>query len=167
MRRQCRPRLRRRLRRLRARSRKRSPAIYANDAEYRRTLETLPEHLRRAFLEGDWNIFAGQYFDKFDYGRHTVRLEELRLEPWWTRWISIDWGFQHPSAVYWHCAVPAHSQRGVIPSEVRNPSSISSRRDPSVAALPRDDDPCRVVTYREFVQSGLSPRMAHARPGHR
>jgi hypothetical protein len=18
------------------------------------------------------------------------------------RWISIDWGFQHPSAVYWH-----------------------------------------------------------------
>ena len=49
--------------------------IYANDAEYRRTLESLPEHLRRAFLDGDWNVFAGQYFDIFDYGRHTVRPE--------------------------------------------------------------------------------------------
>ena len=98
--------------------------IYANDVDYRRKLEILPEHLRRAFLEGDWNVFAGQYFDVFDIGRHTVRPEELRLEPWWPRWISIDWGFQHPSAVYWHCAIPP-----------------------------------RIVTYREFVQPGLSPRM--------
>ncbi len=132
--------------------------IYANDADYRRTLETLPEHLRLAFLDGDWNVFAGQYFDIFDYGRHTARPEEIRLEPWWPRWISIDWGFQHPSAVYWHCAVPVAS-RSVIPSEARNLSSSASQRDPSVATLPRDADPCRVVTYREFVQSGLSPRM--------
>lgn len=57
--------------------------IYANDAAYRRTLEILPEHLRRAFLEGDWNVFAGQYFDVFDVGRHTIRAEEIRLETWW------------------------------------------------------------------------------------
>ena len=132
--------------------------IYANDAEYRRTLEALPEHLRRAFLDGDWNVFAGQYFDIFDIGRHTARPEEIRLEPWWPRWISIDWGFQHPSAVYWHCAVPV-LPRSVIPSEARNLSSPYGQRDPSVAPLPRDDNPCRIVTYREFVQSGLSPRM--------
>ncbi len=84
--------------------------IYAQDKEYRRTLAALPEHLRRAFLEGDWNVFAGQYFDIFDLGRHTSRAEELRLGAWWPRWISIDWGFQHPSAVYWHCAVPAGSK---------------------------------------------------------
>jgi len=41
------------------------------------------------------------------WGGTTSRPEELRLEPWWPRWISIDWRFQHPSAVYWHCAVPA------------------------------------------------------------
>jgi phage terminase large subunit len=102
--------------------------IYANDSEYRKTLELLPEHQRRAFLEGDWNVFAGQYFDVFDFGRHTARPEEIRLEPWWPRWISIDWGFQHPSAVYWHCAVP--KEQG-----------------------------SKVVTYREFVQNNLSPRM--------
>src|SRR6267142_1561315 len=132
--------------------------IYANDTEYRRTLEALPEHLRRAFLDGDWNVFAGQYFDIFDYGRHTARPEEIRLEAWWPRWISIDWGFQHPSAVYWHCGVPGRPN-SVIPSEARNLSASYGHRDPSVAPLPRDDNPCRIVTYRGFVQNGLSPRM--------
>jgi phage terminase large subunit len=129
--------------------------IYANDAAYHRTLAALPEHLRRAFLEGDWNVFAGQYFDVFEFGRHTVRAEELRLEPWWPRWISIDWGFQHPSAVYWHCAVPAavNSQQ----SKVDGKNQPFSERFPFDGQLSTVN--CRIVTYREFVQSGLSPRM--------
>ena len=109
--------------------------IYANDAEYRRTLEALPEHLRRAFLDGDWDVFAGQYFDVFEIGRHTARPEDLRLEPWLPRWISIDWGFQHPSAVYWHCAF------------------ADDRESAGASCQPR------IVTYKEFVQNGLSPRM--------
>jgi len=133
--------------------------IYANDAAYHRTLEALPEHLRRAFLEGDWNVFAGQYFDVFEFGRHTIRAEALRLEPWWPRWISIDWGFQHPSAVYWHCAVPvAPAFRGGLSGLNASPSSplldavTSHEPAPSFSGS-------RIVTYREFVQSGLSPRM--------
>ena len=118
--------------------------IYANDAEYRRTLEALPEHLRRAFLEGDWNVFAGQYFDVFDFGRHTARPEEMRLEAWWPRWISIDWGFQHPSAVYWHCAIPTPV------AAVFRPRAFSTGEAPGSS---------RIITYREFVQNGLSPRM--------
>ena len=81
--------------------------IYRDDEEYLKSLNALPRHLRQAFLEGDWNVFAGQYFDLFDVRRHTARAEHLGLEPWWTRWISIDWGFEHPSAVYWHAARPA------------------------------------------------------------
>src|SRR5713226_1356553 len=127
--------------------------IYANDAAYHRTLEALPEHLRRAFLEGDWNVFAGQYFDVFEFGRHTVRPEELRLEPWWPRWISIDWGFQHPSAVYWHCAIPVNSQQ----SKVESKNSAFSERGAFDSQLSTVN--CRIITYREFVQSGLSPRM--------
>src|SRR5229473_3116797 len=127
--------------------------IYANDAEYRRTLEALPEHLRRAFLDGDWNVFAGQYFDIFDIGRHTARPEELRLEPWWSRWISIDWGFQHPSAVYWHCAVPVDSRQFKVENKGETKTSDSSFNfQPSTFNS-------RIVTYREFVQNGLSPRM--------
>src|SRR5262249_5387091 len=79
--------------------------IYANDAGYRKTLEALPRHLRQAFLHGDWNVFAGQYFDVFT-GECICRAEDSGLEPWWPRWISIDWGFEHPSAIYWHAARP-------------------------------------------------------------
>ena len=172
--------------------------IYADDADYRKTLSTLPEHLRRAFLDGDWNVFAGQYFDIFDYGRHTARPEELRLEPWWPRWISIDWGFQHNSAVYWHCAVPGNDVARVswpVSSEAqaepyaeaysRQPTANSHRNETFArsstvgcelsAVSPgaqsqglhgsrdtehetRNADP-RIITYREFVQNGLSPRM--------
>jgi phage terminase large subunit len=127
--------------------------IYANDAEYRRTLETLPEHLRRAFLDGDWNVFAGQYFDIFDVGRHTARPEELRLEHWWPRWISIDWGFQHPSAVYWHCAVPVDSRQFKVESK-----DATRVRDSSCNSQPSTFN-SRIATYREFVQNALSPRM--------
>jgi len=127
--------------------------IYVNDTEYRRTLEALPEHLRRAFLDGDWNVFAGQYFDVFDYGRHTARPEEIRLEPWWPRWISIDWGFHHPSAVYWHCAVPVESRQ----------FKVESKEEPRHKDSPFNFQPStfnsRIITYREFVRNGLSPRM--------
>ncbi len=80
--------------------------IYANDAEYLKALDALPHHLRQAFLEGDWNVFAGQYFDIFDLRRHTARAEQLGIAEFWPRWISIDWGYAHPSAVYWHAARP-------------------------------------------------------------
>ena len=129
--------------------------IYANDADYRRTLETLPEHLRKAFLDGDWNVFAGQYFDIFDYGRHTARPEEIRLEPWWPRWVSIDWGFQHPSAVYWHCAIPAEAYSRQLTTDRRTQDAVL----PSAVSCQLSAVGSRVVTYREFVQNGLSPRM--------
>ncbi len=85
--------------------------LYAGDESYLKTLRALPSHLRRAFLDGSWDVFAGQYFDNFDCSRHVVRAEQigptLREKSWWPRWISMDWGFEHPSAVYWHASIPA------------------------------------------------------------
>jgi phage terminase large subunit len=69
---------------------------------YYEELKTLPPELAKAYAEGRWDIFAGQFFDVFDPARHVVRAEEIRLESWWPRWVSIDWGFAHNSAVYWH-----------------------------------------------------------------
>ena len=54
--------------------------IYAADQNYLKTLAALPSHLRRAFLDGDWEVFAGQYFDNFDVTRHIARAEADRLE---------------------------------------------------------------------------------------
>ena len=99
--------------------------IYAGDVNYLKTLRALPSHLRRAFLDGDWDVFAGQYFDKFDHSRHVARAEQIDWKPWWPRWISIDWGFEHPSAAYWHAAVPPGSNVSKTPSRLNTPPPLS------------------------------------------
>lgn len=40
--------------------------------EYIKQLESLPPQLRKAYLEGSWDIFAGQYFPEWDYRRHVI-----------------------------------------------------------------------------------------------
>src|SRR5580698_5412605 len=131
--------------------------IYANDEAYRRTLEILPEHLRRAFLDGDWNVFAGQYFDVFDVGRHTARPEDIRLEPWWPRWISIDWGFKHDSAVYWHCAVPA-GLPGNAASARSGQSPVTSHSHRASSPIANSSNPA----YRRACSRKQSPNAAAA-----
>jgi phage terminase large subunit len=129
--------------------------IYAGDDDYLKTLRTLPTHLRRAFLDGDWEVFAGQYFDRFDFTRHVRRAEAIDFSPWHPRWISIDWGFEHPSAVYWHTSVPAASSGTDNP--VCAPLSNSQRdeaKSPESPVAPQS----RVVTYREFVTRHTPPR---------
>ncbi|HUN62700.1 MAG TPA: hypothetical protein VMU53_11955 [Candidatus Sulfotelmatobacter sp.] len=122
--------------------------IYANDHNYLKTLDALPTRLRKAFLEGTWDVLAGQYFDLFEVGRHTARADEMAMQWWWPRWISIDWGFHHPSAVYWHTAVPAEAPSTGGTSDPRPASGDPEATRPAP----------RIVTYREFVKEGLSPR---------
>lgn len=69
-------------------------ALMAADPEYIKRLQDLPEHLRKAYLEGDWNIFAGQAFPELSRHVHIIAPFELR-EP--VRWFAgYDWGHEHP-----------------------------------------------------------------------
>jgi len=141
--------------------------IYANDQNYLKSLGALPEKLRKAFLEGDWSVFAGQYFDVFEPWRHVARAEAMRMQEWWPRWISVDWGFHHPSAVYWHCAAPEGAIGEQRPAIERHRLTAETQRNEEG----HGDDQARrqgskeaksgprIVTYREYVKSGLSPRM--------
>jgi hypothetical protein len=81
--------------------------IYASDPSYLKSLRQLPDFYRRAYLDGDWSVFAGQYFTNFDPSRNVIRAESIASQPWWPRWISMDWGFEHPAAVHWHTTPPA------------------------------------------------------------
>lgn len=76
------------------------------DAEsYGKRLAGMPEDLRRAYMEGDWDIFAGQFFTEFRRDIHVI-------EPWadqatwdWFNalptYCGFDWGYHDPSAVVW------------------------------------------------------------------
>ncbi|HVB87470.1 MAG TPA: terminase family protein [Candidatus Dormibacteraeota bacterium] len=141
--------------------------IYAGDENYLKTLRALPSHLKRAFLDGDWEVFAGQYFDRFDFARHVARAEEIDWKPWWPRWISVDWGFEHPAAAYWHAATPADGFGASLNMEARaaeesriGAAQATRKRDSSAIldGSPQNDNSRRVVTYREFVTRRTSPR---------
>lgn len=67
--------------------------------EYRRNLQGLDEKLRRAFLEGDWGVFAGQAFSEWRYERHVIK--PFDIPPTWKRYAGIDWGYTAPWSVLW------------------------------------------------------------------
>lgn len=70
--------------------------------QYFDDLATLPEQMRKAYAEGDWNLLAGQYFGVFDEKRHVVPECDVVLKPWWPKWMSGDWGYAHPTSWHWH-----------------------------------------------------------------
>jgi phage terminase large subunit len=74
--------------------------------EYTDKLEALPEHLRRAWLEGDWDVFEGQFFDMWDPRVHVVK--EFDIPEHWQKWAGMDLGYteKHPTVVEWFAQDP-------------------------------------------------------------
>lgn len=74
-------------------------ALMEKDPGYVRMLENLPdETLRRAWLEGDWTVFAGQYFTEFRNEVHTCAPFEIPSH--WRRYFAMDYGLDM-FAGYW------------------------------------------------------------------
>lgn len=103
---------------------------------YFEDLKTLPAAMAKAYAEGSWDQFAGQYYTNFTPLRHVGVREGsdivcradgkvYRIEPWWPKWISGDWGFKHDFAFHWHTTAPDG----------------------------------RHITYREWCDNGVTPRM--------
>lgn len=72
--------------------------LMENNPEYLETLENLPDDLRRAYLEGDWDVFVGQYFTEFRRDLHVC--EPFPIPEHWTRFRSMDYGLDM-LAVLW------------------------------------------------------------------
>lgn len=73
---------------------------------YHDRLLTLPPDMARMVGRGDWNVYTGQYFPQFesDPARHVLKAADAikQVKPWHTRWISGDWGYEHPACFHWH-----------------------------------------------------------------
>lgn len=79
-------------------------------------LEPLTGWLREAWLLGNWDVFAGQFFDKFNYDLHTADdsafFSPKYLAANWENiqpWGGFDWGFVH-----WATFYPAYKYEGKI-----------------------------------------------------
>ena len=66
---------------------------------YWETLKSLPEKMRKAMLEGNWDIFVGQYFSEWNRDIHVI--EPFGIPNYWKRIICADYGFENPSAILW------------------------------------------------------------------
>jgi hypothetical protein len=73
-------------------------------ADYLKNLAGLPEKLRKAYLEGDWTVFAGQVFTEWRYDRHVVQPFAIPAE--WKCYNGIDGGFRAPWCTLWAAEDP-------------------------------------------------------------
>lgn len=71
---------------------------------YHESLLTLPPDMARKVAHGDWNVYTGQYFPYFDPKIHVIPHKEAmaRIQRFWKRLLSGDWGYDHPHAFHWH-----------------------------------------------------------------
>lgn len=83
-------------------------ALMKSDPDYIHKLEALPPKLRAAWLDGDWDIFEGQFFEDFVdkpdhyYDRQfTHVIEPFEIPESWKIYRSFDWGYNKPFSCGW------------------------------------------------------------------
>lgn len=83
-------------------------ALMEADPDYVHFLEALPTKLRKAWLEGSWDIFEGQFFEDFiDDPEHyedrewTHVIEPFDIPVGWKIYRSYDFGYAKPFSCGW------------------------------------------------------------------
>lgn len=67
---------------------------------YIETLGSLPEKLRKAYLEGNWDVFEGQYFTEWDKTQHVA--VPFAIPPSWKKFRAYDYGYENPACCKWY-----------------------------------------------------------------
>ena len=78
--------------------------LMKGDPNYVNKLNRLPEDERKALLEGDWNVFKGQFFKEWRTDLHIIDPFEIPTN--WVRFRALDWGYRNPTAVLWFAIAP-------------------------------------------------------------
>ena len=71
-----------------------------NSKSYLDDLSHLPEKLKKAYYDGNWDVFEGQYFAEWDKEQHVI--EPFMIPDSWRRFRSYDHGRQAPAACGWY-----------------------------------------------------------------
>ena len=69
-----------------------------NDKGYVDMLNNLPDGLREAWRDGNWDMLAGQYFSEFDRSVHVI--EPFNIPAHWKRYRAIDYGLDCLACVW-------------------------------------------------------------------
>lgn len=86
-----------------------------DDPSYLGMLKSQDLVKQKQWIEGDWNAGIGPFFPEYrpqgpigtieeaetPWARHLI--ERADLKPWWYRWGSGDWGYDHPATFHKYC----------------------------------------------------------------
>lgn len=76
-------------------------SVYDNrmvDKDYRSKLEMLTGWKRKAWLDGDWDVAAGQYFSNWSHDWIVKEFPDPAQHH--LSWACLDYGFTHPTVAY-------------------------------------------------------------------
>lgn len=118
------------------------------DQVYWDDLNSLPEDLRRAWVEGNWDVFAGQAFTSWNRDRHVCK--PFEIPDWWPRMRGIDWGYAAPFCCLWGARNPDNG-RVYVYREVY----ASGLTDQQQARLVRDLTPMRETNVMTFADPSM------------
>lgn len=84
------------------------PATYRDNPslnkEYTEYLEGLTGDLGRAWREGDFDLFAGQFFKEFRMETHVC--DPFTIPSEWMKFFAFDYGLNHPLSLGWYAVDP-------------------------------------------------------------
>lgn len=94
-----------------------NPALTAGDPGYVARLKSVgSEALVRAWLEGDWSIIQGAFFDEWSMARHVI--DPFAIPEHWVRFRAGDWGSAKPFAFLWFAVsdgtLPGHPRGQLV-----------------------------------------------------
>lgn len=143
-----------------------NPMLLKNDPTYVNKLKASGSpQLVRAWLEGDWNVIEGAFFNEFETARHVI--PEFEIPSHWIKFRSMDWGSAHPFSVGWWAVVQddlAYAGR-VIPrgAIIRYREWYGAKLgQPNVGVkLPAETVAAGIVS-RETSMSGMRERIAYS-----
>jgi len=76
-----------------------NPTLMKKDPGYIQYLDGLPEELRRAWRDGDWDVFVGQFFKEWRRAVHVV--QPFKIPKGWYKYRAIDYGYRAPFCCLW------------------------------------------------------------------
>ena len=96
------------------------------DQQYERKLLSLPPELRKAYREGDWDIFPGQYFPEWRKKTHVTQDSlgnpvHVVYDASLPRVLAMDWGYVKPGWIGWFVLLPdggAYLEDEYVPTRV-------------------------------------------------
>ena len=80
--------------------------LMGKDPLYEKNLMSLPPKLRKALLDGNWDVFSGQVFEEWvnnpnPLNQYTHVVKPFKIPREWRRYRTFDFGYARPFSVAW------------------------------------------------------------------